>query len=95
MSECAICLEPIEEKQNVTKVHCCQQSFHTECYIKCGLAKNECPLCRQADFIKIEVPEQEQTRRIVILERNRFRFVPLFLAIIIVPIIVIKSWAYI
>ena len=63
MVECPICLSEIEEDQNITKVHCCHQSFHTECYIKCGLHKNQCPLCRADNFIVIEVqevPKQDQ-----------------------------------
>ena len=60
MVECPICLSEIEENQNSTKVHCCRQSFHTECYIKCGIHKNQCPLCRADNFIVIEVHEENQ-----------------------------------
>lgn len=71
MTECPICLSEIEEDQNSTKVHCCRQSFHTECYIKCGIHKNQCPLCRADNFIVIDILEVIKEPQDV----GRFKFI--------------------
>ena len=41
MSECAVCLETMEQTTCV-KTHCCSQMLHLPCYMKC----ENCPFCR-------------------------------------------------
>jgi len=47
LSECPICLSFIDvsDKENIT-VSCCKKRFHTVCWDRCLISKNECPMCR-------------------------------------------------
>ena len=61
--ECPICLISFSYNKNaIITLHCCNQQFHSSCYIKCLELKKECPLCR-----KNLNEEQEQITESVII----------------------------
>jgi hypothetical protein len=43
--ECSICLDKINEGDNVCTIHC-EHTFHFKCLTEWGKYKRECPLCR-------------------------------------------------
>ena len=51
--ECCICLSPLDvNEKSILTVKCCNQQFHTQCFLNCMNHKKECPLCRN-NFNKI------------------------------------------
>lgn len=43
--ECSICLEKINEGDNLSTIDCAH-TFHLKCIVEWGKYKQECPLCR-------------------------------------------------
>ena len=45
--ECCICLSSLDvNDKSIITVKCCNQQFHTNCFLNCMNHKKECPLCR-------------------------------------------------
>ena len=60
--ECPICLQPLDNQNEIMNIKCCKKPFHLICYHQCMIQKAECPLCRtkQDDVIVIiKEPETE------------------------------------
>jgi len=55
MSECSICLEYIDNIDNIDKTWIlrCNHVFHKECIKKWLVLSNTCPVCRRVQYVKI------------------------------------------
>ena len=53
--ECPICLQPLDNQNDIMNIKCCKNPFHLDCYHQCMIQKAECPLCRtkQDDVVVI------------------------------------------
>ena len=47
INECVICLNNLDkDDKSIITVKCCNNQFHSKCYLACMKEKQICPLCR-------------------------------------------------
>ena len=57
-AECTICLDELQSgDKSIITVVCCNNQFHSACYMNFMTIKQECPLCR-AKFATFQWPER-------------------------------------
>ena len=58
--ECPICLQPLDNQNEIMNIKCCKKPFHLICYHQCMIQKAECPLCRtKQDDVIVIIKEPE------------------------------------
>ena len=56
--ECPICLQPLDNQNEIMNINCCKNPFHLHCYHQCMIQKAECPLCRtKQDDVVVVIEE--------------------------------------
>lgn len=68
-AQCVICLEPLQETDDISKCHLCNARFHPCCIGTWLSGHNTCPLCRgknplSIDAVPSQQPNQGQRREI-------------------------------
>ena len=63
-NDCPICLCVLEkDDKSIITVQCCNNQFHTNCYLECMNIQKICPLCRAVYTTDITIPQTTQSQQ--------------------------------